>query len=156
MQTSFRDLDKAYFSLVVVKWDNMDKEEKISSVGFISKSQFLVHPGITSQEYCIKWCSSCEDFLHIQSPRERKRTESKTRSHSQLVTYWSLVRTTWRHFFKISRFKIQDFICHIHNYTEYNQQWNVSQVRSMDSAIIWNTNTKNIHKYIKKKKWSRK
>ncbi len=48
-----------------------------------------------------------------------------------------------------SRFKIQDFICHIHNYTEYNQQWNVSQVRSMDSAIIWNTNTKNIHKYKK-------
>ncbi len=41
------------------------------------------------------------------------------------------------------------FICHIHNYTEYNQQWNVSQVRSMDSAIIWNTNTKNIHKYKK-------
>ncbi len=34
-----------------------------------------------------------------------------------------------------------------HNYTEYNQQWNVSQVRSMESAIIWNTNTKNIHKY---------
>ncbi len=28
-----------------------------------------------------------------------------------------------------------DFICHVHNYTEYNQQWNVSQVRSMDSAI---------------------
>ncbi len=53
------------------------------------------------------------------------------------------------------RFKIQDFICHIHNYTEYNQQWNVSQVCSMDSAIIWNTNTKNIHKY-KKNEWSRK
>ncbi len=28
------------------------------------------------------------------------------------------------------------FIRHIHNYTEYNQQWNVSQVHSMDSAII--------------------
>ncbi len=38
--------------------------------------------------------------------------------------------------------RIQDFICHIHNYTEYNQQWNVSQVRSMDSAIICNTNTR--------------
>ncbi len=25
------------------------------------------------------------------------------------------------------------FICHMHNYTGYNQQWNVSQVRSMDS-----------------------
>ncbi len=35
-------------------------------------------------------------------------------------------------------FKIQDFIRHIHNYTEYNQQWNVSQVCSMDSAIICN------------------
>ncbi len=34
-----------------------------------------------------------------------------------------------------SRFKI--CICHIHNYTEYNQQWNVSQVRSMGSAIIF-------------------
>ncbi len=32
-------------------------------------------------------------------------------------------------------FKIQDFIRHIRNYTEYNQHWNVSQVRSMDSAI---------------------
>ncbi len=32
------------------------------------------------------------------------------------------------------RFKI--FIRHIHNYTEYNQECNVSQVRSMDSAII--------------------
>ncbi len=39
-----------------------------------------------------------------------------------------------------SRFK--SFIRHIHNYTEYNQQWNVSQVRSTDSAIIWNTNTR--------------
>ncbi len=39
--------------------------------------------------------------------------------------------------FTDSRFKI--CIRHIHNYTEYNQQWNVSQVRSMDSAIIWNT-----------------
>ncbi len=29
-----------------------------------------------------------------------------------------------------------------HNYTEYNQQWNVSQVHSMDSAIICNTNTR--------------
>ncbi len=29
------------------------------------------------------------------------------------------------------------FICHIHDYTEsINQQWNVSQVRSMDSAIL--------------------
>ncbi len=37
--------------------------------------------------------------------------------------------------------RIQDFIRHIHNYTEYNEQWNVSQVRSMDSAIICNTNT---------------
>ncbi len=36
----------------------------------------------------------------------------------------------------------QIFICHVHNYTEYNQQWNVSQVRSMDSAIIRNTNTR--------------
>ncbi len=36
---------------------------------------------------------------------------------------------------------IQDsrFIRHIHNYTGYNQQCNVSQVRSMDSAIICNT-----------------
>ncbi len=34
--------------------------------------------------------------------------------------------------------RIQDFIRHIHNYTEYNEQWNVSQVRSMDSAIICN------------------
>jgi len=41
---------------------------------------------------------------------------------------------------KDSRFKI--CIHHIHNYTEYNQQWNVSQVRSMDSAIIWNINTR--------------
>ncbi len=40
--------------------------------------------------------------------------------------------------------KIQDsrFIRHIHNYTEYNQQWNVSQVLSMDSAIICNINTR--------------
>ncbi len=36
----------------------------------------------------------------------------------------------------------KSFIRHIHNYTEYNQQWNISQVRSMDSAIIWNTNTR--------------
>ncbi len=39
-----------------------------------------------------------------------------------------------------SRFKI--FIRHIHNYTEYNQQWNVSQVHSMDSVIMCNTNTR--------------
>ncbi len=39
-----------------------------------------------------------------------------------------------------SQFKI--CISHIHNYTEYNQQWNVSQIRSMDSAIIRNTNTR--------------
>ncbi len=39
----------------------------------------------------------------------------------------------------ISRFNF--FFRHIHNYTEYNQQWNVSKVRSMDSAIICNTNT---------------
>ncbi len=37
-------------------------------------------------------------------------------------------------------FKIS--IRHIHNYTEYNQQWNVSQVRFMDSVIICNTNTR--------------
>ncbi len=39
---------------------------------------------------------------------------------------------------------IQDsrFIHHIHNYTEYNQQWNVSQVLYMDSAIICNINTR--------------
>ncbi len=36
----------------------------------------------------------------------------------------------------VSRFKI--CIHHTHNYTECNQQWNVSQVRSMDSA----TNTR--------------
>ncbi len=41
-------------------------------------------------------------------------------------------------FFIVSRF----FIRYAHNYTEYNQQWHVSQVRSMDSAIIWNTNTR--------------
>ncbi len=39
-------------------------------------------------------------------------------------------------------FKILDFIRHIHNYTEYNQQWSGSQVRSMDSAIMRNTNTR--------------
>ncbi len=41
---------------------------------------------------------------------------------------------------RAARFKI--CIRHIHNYTEYDQQWNVSQVRSMDSAIIWNTNAR--------------
>ncbi len=43
--------------------------------------------------------------------------------------------------------RIQGFIRHILNYTEYNQQWNVSQVRSKDSAIICNTTQENIHKY---------
>ncbi len=39
---------------------------------------------------------------------------------------------------------IQDlrFLFVLHNNTEYNKQWNVGQVHSMDSAIIWNTNTK--------------
>ncbi len=41
----------------------------------------------------------------------------------------------------------QDFIRHILNYTEYNQQWNVIQVRLMDSAIICNTTQENVHKY---------
>ncbi len=48
-------------------------------------------------------------------------------------------------------FKIQGFICHMQNYTEYNQQWIVSQVCSMDSAIICNTTQANIHKYRYKK-----
>ncbi len=30
----------------------------------------------------------------------------------------------------------------MHYYTEYNQQWNVSQIRSVDSAIMCNTNTR--------------
>ncbi len=41
----------------------------------------------------------------------------------------------------------QDFIRHILNYTEYNQQWNVIQVRLMDSVIICNTTQENVHKY---------
>ncbi len=45
------------------------------------------------------------------------------------------------------QYGIQGFIRHILNYTEYNQQWNVSQVRSMDNAIIYNTTQENIHKY---------
>ncbi len=49
-----------------------------------------------------------------------------------------------------SRFKI--FIPHIHNYTEYNQLWNVSHVRSMDSAIMDYKHKENIHKYRLKKK----
>ncbi len=73
-----------------------------------------------------------------------------------MVMWKKSVNSMKRLLFYQYRFKIQDFICHIHNYTVYNQQWNVSQVRSMDSAIIWNTNTKNIHKYIKKNEWSRK
>ncbi len=52
-------------------------------------------------------------------------------------------------------FKICFFIRHIHNYTEHNQQWIVSQVRSMDSEMICNTTQENIHKY-RYKKWSKK
>ncbi len=65
-------------------------------------------------------------------------------------TYWGLFSRTFPQTMKLnhsvlvsdggSRFKI--CISHIHNYTEYNQQWNVSQIRSMDSAIICNTNTR--------------
>ncbi len=43
-------------------------------------------------------------------------------------------------------------IRHIHKYTEYNQQWNVSPVHFMDSAIICNTTQENIHKYRYEKK----
>ncbi len=41
-----------------------------------------------------------------------------------------------KNWFNDSRFNI--FIHH----TEHNQQWNISQVHSMDSAIIWNTSTR--------------
>ncbi len=34
-----------------------------------------------------------------------------------------------------SRFKIQGFIRHILNYTEYNPQWNVSQVKSTQWTV---------------------
>ncbi len=47
------------------------------------------------------------------------------------------------------------FIRHILHYTEYNQQWNASQVRSMDSAIICNTTQENIHKYRLKKNYNK-
>ncbi len=43
--------------------------------------------------------------------------------------------------------RIQGFIRHIINYTVYNQQGNVSQVRLMDRAIISNTTQDNIQKY---------
>ncbi len=45
----------------------------------------------------------------------------------------------------VLEFQDSRFIRHIHNYTGYNQQWNVSQVCSMDSAIICNTTQENIH-----------
>ncbi len=43
--------------------------------------------------------------------------------------------------------QVLGFIRHILHYTEYNQQWNVSQVLLMDSAIICNTTQDNIHKF---------
>ncbi len=52
-------------------------------------------------------------------------------------SYWKNAQNTLQMDF-CNSFKIQDFIRHIHNYTEYNQQWNVSQVCSMDIAIICN------------------
>ncbi len=55
--------------------------------------------------------------------------------HTHLVRKRSHIKQ-----YTAARFK--SFIRHIHNYTEYIQQWNVSQVCSMDSAIIWNTNTR--------------
>ncbi len=46
-------------------------------------------------------------------------------------------------------FEIQDFydfyLSHTRLYREYNQQWNVSQVRSMDSANIIEYNTEEIY-----------
>ncbi len=47
----------------------------------------------------------------------------------------------------LDRFKIQDFIRQILNYIEYNQQWNVSQVKSAQWTVQLNTTQENIHKY---------
>ncbi len=38
----------------------------------------------------------------------------------------------------LDRFKIQDFIRQILNYIEYNQQWNVSQVKSAQWTVQLN------------------
>ncbi len=40
-----------------------------------------------------------------------------------------------------SRFKVQGFfICHIINYTGYNQKWNVNQIRSAQWTVQKNKN----------------
>ncbi len=69
----------------------------------------------------------CYSHLWAPSPSEL------SISRPENLTSWS--RLSYCHRFKIC-------IRHIHNYTEYNQHWNVSQVRSMDTVIIWNTNTR--------------
>ncbi len=81
-------------------------------------------------------------FLYVYFAIKKKACNTFTYSSKHLL---SSVWMTSGYLFKIL------FIRHIHNYTEYNQQWNVSQVRSMDGAIIWNTN-KNINIGMKKNK----
>jgi len=60
---------------------------------------------------------------------------------------------------QISRFKVQGFfICHMINYTGYNQKWNVGQIRSAQWTVqrikinkkkyIYKSNTTQEHIYI--------
>ncbi len=80
----------------------------------------------------VKFCNHTEPLLNLVT---HQATPWDNLIHTlQSVPLSSLGFT----FYKDSR--IQDFIRHIHNYTEYNQQWNVIQVRSMYNAIICNTN----------------
>ncbi len=60
------------------------------------------------------------------------------RIHSRVTLYHSLMPAAYQG----SRFKVQDFfICHIINYTEYNQKWNENQIRSTQWTVQNNKNT---------------
>ncbi len=69
---------------------------------------------------------------------EYKESKEDFESYMERFEQWLLANDIANEKKEIQDFKIQGFIRH-KLYTEYNQQWNVSQVHSMDSAIICNT-----------------
>ncbi len=103
-------------------------EHQLNATAFLSIVADNVHPFMTTV-----YPSSDGYFQQDNAPCHK----------AQIISDWFLEHDNEFTLLKCPpQFKIKGFIRHILNYTEYNQQWNVSQVCSMDSAIICSTNTR--------------
>ncbi len=93
-------------------------------------------------------------------PVSLSRTHAHTR-HTKL-SIWIVSCKSCAFMSSIGKFKVQGFfICHMINYTGYNQKWNVGQIRSAQWTVqrikknkktLYKSNTTQEHIYIGKKR----